>query len=125
MLPLEKAQFIEKSVGYAGSLWVQRFHTLWNHRDVTFFVQQDRVGAVPKGDDPFERSNRWALYSALGHGIDRLRLILLWDGKVRDARGGAYHMLQTVRAHGGQVEHVDTSKFEFWTEAVASGLYPP
>ncbi len=115
-LPLEKAAFIERSAAHAGGRWVRRFHALWNHPDVDFLIQEDRVGPVPKGDDAYERSNRWALYSALGHGIDRLRLILLWDGRIGDARGGAYHMLKQVQSHGGQVERVDTTKFKFWKD---------
>ena len=121
-LPLAKAKFIERSVGYAGGTWVQRFHALWNHPDVTFLIQEDRVGPVPKGDEAYARSNRWALYSALGHGIDRVRLLLLWDGKISDVRGGAHHMLQQVQSHGGQVEILDTSKLEYWYEK--SGLIP-
>ncbi len=115
-LPLDKAEFIERSVAYAGGKWVRRFHALWNHPDVNFMIQDDRVGPVQKGDDAYERSNRWALYSALGHGIDRLRLILLWDGRIGDARGGAHHMLRQVQSHGGQVERLDTTKFEFWKD---------
>lgn len=121
-LPLAKAKFIERSVGYAGGKWVQRFHSLWNHPDVTFLIQEDRVGPVPQGDEAYARSNRWALYSALGHGIDRVCLILLWDGKISDVRGGAHHMLQQVQSHGGQIETLDTSKLEYWYEK--SGLIP-
>ncbi len=121
-LPLAKAPFIERSVGYAGGDWVQRFHYLWNHPDVTFLIQEDRVGPVPKGDEAYERSNRWALYSALGYGIDRVCLILLWDGRRAGARGGANHMLQQVRSHGAQIEVLDSSKFEYWHEK--SGYVP-
>ena len=121
-LPLAKAEFIERSVGYAGGKWVQRFHALWNHPDVTFLIQEERVGPVPKGDDAYERSNRWALYAGLGHGIDRLRLILLWDGRISEVRGGAHHMQQEVQSHGGQVELLDTSKLEYWYNK--SGFVP-
>lgn len=113
-LPLAKAKFIERSVAYAGGDWVERFHRLHNHPRVKFLIQEDRVGPVPEGDDAYERSNRWALYSALGHGIDRLRLLLLWDGVLQEERGGAYHMLQQVKSHGGQCEILDTTKFDYW-----------
>jgi hypothetical protein len=38
------------------------------------------VGAK-QGDDVHERNNRWAFYSALTRGIDKVRLIAVWDGK--------------------------------------------
>lgn len=122
-LPFAPAQFILESVSFAGDNWVSRFYTIQNHPNVSFNLQPDRLGDVPIGDNAFERNNRWALYSTLMYGIDRVRLIVLWNGKGGDAPGGTGDMVHQVRHLGGVVEHIDTTKFEYWktrTEVLAS-----
>jgi hypothetical protein len=73
------------------------------------------VGSPKAGDDLFERNNRWALYSSLGKGIDKLRLIALWNThgdkpKDRDARL-VQHMIDLTRELGGTIEQISTSKY--------------
>ncbi len=114
LLPFAEPKFIEQSVSFAGDSWVQRFYTIRNHPDVSFQFQLDRVGPLPLGDNSFERNNRWALYSALIYGIDRVRFIALWDGKGGDGPGGTGHMMAEVRRLGGIAEHLDTNKFDYW-----------
>ena len=80
-LPFEPAEFIKQSVSFAGDDWVERFYKIKNHPQVKIHLQLERIGPVPEGEDPFERNNRWALYSSLGYGIERIRLLVLWDGK--------------------------------------------
>lgn len=113
-LPFAQAEFIKESVSFAGDAWVSRFYKVHNHPNITIHLQPDRLGPVPEGDNPFERNNRWALYSTLMYGIDRVRLVVLWDGKGGDAPGGTGHMVQEVRRLGGIVEHIDTTKFDYW-----------
>jgi len=120
-LPFESAQFIEKSVNFAGDDWVERFYEIKNHPQVELNLQPERIGAVPQGSNPFERNNRWALYSGLIYGIDRVRLIVLWDGKGGDGRGGTGDMVKQVRQLGGIVEHLDTTKFDYW-KAQGAGI---
>jgi tetratricopeptide (TPR) repeat protein len=120
-LPFESAQFIEKSVNFAGDDWVERFYRIKNHPQVKLNLQQERIGAVPQGGNSFERNNRWALYSSLIYGIDRVRLIVLWDGKGGDGRGGTGDMVKQVRQLGGIVEHLDTTKFDYW-KAQGAGI---
>jgi len=93
---------------------VARFHSIRRHPNVTVHLQPDRLGPVPKGDNSYERNNRWALYSALTYGIERVRLIVLWNGQGGDGPGGTGHMVQEVRRLGGIVEHLDTTKFKYW-----------
>jgi tetratricopeptide (TPR) repeat protein len=114
LLPFSEAKFIEESVSFAGDEWVERFYNIRNHPNVSFQFQLDRVGPLPEGDNPYERNNRWALYSALIYGIDRVRLIALWNGKGGDGPGGTGHMVQEVRRLGGIAEHLDTTKFDYW-----------
>lgn len=62
----------------------------------------------------YERNNRWAFYSALLRGIDKLWLVALWDGKMEPCKDlDAYlvqHMVQLMRENGAQVEHINSSK---------------
>jgi tetratricopeptide (TPR) repeat protein len=113
-LPFNEAAFIEESVSFAGDDWVARFHSIRRYPNVTVHLQPDRLGPVPKGDNSYERNNRWALYSALTYGIERVRLIVLWNGQGGDGPGGTGHMVQEVRRLGGIAEHLDTSKFKYW-----------
>ena len=110
-LPFAPAEFIEQSVRFAGDNWVERFYQIKNHPHVTLSLQPDRLGKVPEGYNAFERNNLWALYSSLIYGIDRVRLIVLWNGKGGDGPGGTYDMLRQVSQLGGIVEHIDTNKF--------------
>jgi tetratricopeptide (TPR) repeat protein len=113
-LPFEPAEFIEKSVSFAGDEWVERFYKIKNHPNVALNLQLDRLGPVTEGNNPFERNNRWALYSSLMYEIDKVRLVVLWDGKGGDGRGGTADMIKQVRQLGGIVEHLDTTKFDYW-----------
>ncbi|NET59282.1 MAG: hypothetical protein F6K47_25025 [Symploca sp. SIO2E6] len=113
-LPFEPAEFIRNSVDFAGDQWVKRFYTIVNHPNITTNLQLERLGKVPSGDNPYERNNRWALYSTLMYGIAKVRLVVLWNGKGGDAPGGTGDMVQQVRQFGGVVEHIDTTKFDYW-----------
>ncbi|TRU87081.1 MAG: DUF4071 domain-containing protein [Microcystis novacekii Mn_MB_F_20050700_S1] len=120
-LPFESAQFIEESVSFAGDDWVERFYRIKNHPQVVLNLQPERIGPVRKVSNAFERNNRWALYSSLIYGIERVRLIVLWDGKGGDGRGGTGDMFKQVRQLGGIVEHLDTTKFDYW-KAQGAGI---
>jgi hypothetical protein len=101
-------------VSPGGEQWVERFYRMRNHPLVDEFYQPDQVGLPKEGDNVHERNNRWALYSALGRGIDKARLIALWDGKNDlaqdlDARL-VKHMVDLMRDTGGLVEHINPFK---------------
>lgn len=118
LLPFSEAEYIKEAVSFAGDEWVTRFYNLRNHPDVTICLQPDHIGPVKEGDNVYERNNRWALYSALIYGFDRVHLIALWDGRVSDAfdHDGQLvsHMVQEMRHRGGVVEHLNTTKFDYW-----------
>jgi hypothetical protein len=83
---------------------------------VNEFYQPDCVGLPKEGDNLHERNNRWALYSALARGIDKVRLIALWDGKAEaprdlDARL-VRHMVDLMRDTGGIVEQINPIKLK-------------
>jgi tetratricopeptide (TPR) repeat protein len=114
-LPLAESAYIRQFVSPGGDAWVDRFYKVRNHPLVEEFYQSESVGAPKPGDDPYERNNRWALYSSLGRGIDRLRLIALWNTqgdkpKDRDARL-VQHMIELTRELGGSIEQISTAKY--------------
>ena len=119
-LPFAPAAFIQDSVSFAGDGWVERFYDITNHPKVTLHLQPDRLGSLPEGVDAYARNNCWALYSTLMYDIKRVRLIALWNGKGGDGPGGTADMLQQVRQLGGVVEHLDTTKFDYWKQGQAS-----
>ena len=114
-LPFYQPEFIQDSVSFAGDDWVARFYKIQHHPNLTMHFQPERLGAVPDGDNAYERNNRWALYSTLMYGIERVRLVVLWDGKEGNA-GGTGDMVRQVRQLGGVVEHIDITKFMYWNK---------
>jgi tetratricopeptide (TPR) repeat protein len=114
LMPFPEAEFIQDSVSFAGDEWVSRFYNIRNHQNVSMQFQTDRLGPLPVAENPYERNNRWALYSALIYGIDKVRAIALWDGKGGDGPGGTGHMVAEVRRLGGIAVHLDTTKFDYW-----------
>ncbi|NTW12738.1 MAG: DUF4071 domain-containing protein, partial [Anaerolineales bacterium] len=79
--PATEAPYVRDFVSPGGEGWVERFYRMRNHPLVDEFYQPDQVGLPKAGDHVHERNNRWALYSALTRGIDKVRLVALWDGK--------------------------------------------
>jgi len=112
--PVPEASYVRDFVTPGGEQWVERFYKMRNHPLVDEFYQPDQVGLPKDGDNVHERNNRWALYSCLTKGIDKLRLIALWDGKGEaprdlDARL-VKHMVDLMRDMGGQIEHINSTK---------------
>jgi len=112
--PFAEAPYVRDFVSPCGDQWVERFYKLRNHPLVDEFYQPEQVGLPKDDDDVHERNNRWALYSALVRGIDKARLIAVWDGKGEtskdlDARL-VKHMVDLMRDTGGIVEHINPFK---------------
>lgn len=112
--PLFEGPYVRDFVSPGGDGWQERFYKLRNDARVREFYQPDCVGLPKEGDNVHERNNRWALYSALSRGIDKVRLIALWDGKADaprdlDARL-VKHMVDLMRETGGIVEQIHPSK---------------
>jgi len=113
--PLRDADYIREFVSPGGDEWVERFYKVRNHPLVEDHYQIERLGQLKEGDDLYERNNRWAVYSSLQRGIEKVRLIALWDGRPagkmdRDGRL-VKNMVDTMREVGGQVEHINSAKF--------------
>lgn len=113
-LPFEEGRYIKEAVSFAGDKWIERFYALRNSPDVTIRLQGEHLGLVKMGDNIFARNEKWALYNSLVYGIDHVRLIALWDGQVTGTPGGPDSMVEQVRHMGGQAEHLNTTKFDYW-----------
>jgi len=112
--PAVEAPYVRDFVSPGGEPWVERFYKMRNHPLVDEFYQPEQVGLPKEGDNVHERNNRWALYSALLRGVDKARLIAVWDGKNEiskdlDARL-VKHMVDLMRDTGGMVEHINPYK---------------
>jgi hypothetical protein len=123
--PLSEAPYVREFVIPGGEEWVERFYRMRNHPLVEEFYQSDCVGLPRQSDNVHERNNRWALYSALVRGIDKVRLIAFWDGKGEastdlDARL-VKHMVDLMRHLGGMVEQIHPAKL---ARAITSALAP-
>lgn len=123
--PLPEAQYVRNFVAPGGDLWTERFYRNRNHPLCDECYQPDHVGAPRAGDDIHERNNRWACYSALARGVDKMRLIAFWDGRSEvsddlDARL-VKHMVDLVRDMGGQIEHINPNKMYTEPQDVATG----
>ncbi|HEX2996779.1 MAG TPA: tetratricopeptide repeat-containing protein [Anaerolineales bacterium] len=112
--PMPEAPYVRDFVSPGGEHWVERFYKMRNHPLVDEFYQPDCVGLPKEGDNLHERNNRWALYSALARGIDKVRLIAVWDGKGEvctdlDAHL-IKHMVDLMRDTGGMIEQINPMK---------------
>jgi hypothetical protein len=116
-LPLSEASYIRDFVNPGGDSWVERFYKVRNHPLASQRFQEERLGPPKPGDDVYKRNNRWALYSSLISGIDKVRLIALWDGKASEALDRdvrlVKHMVELMRDTGGIVEQINPTKFTF------------
>ncbi len=113
-LPCSEADYIDANVIPGGNQWVERFYQIRNNRDVNIYYQANRLRPAKKGVDPYERNIRWTLYSSLILGIDKVRLIALWDGLAdanQDKDGKLVSgMVAQMRQMGGMVEHLNITK---------------
>lgn len=112
--PTAEASYVREFVSPGGEQWVERFYRMRNHPLVDEFYQPDQVGLPKEGDNVNERNNRWALYSALVRGIDKVHLIAVWDGKNEPSKDlDAHlvkHMVDLMRDIGGMVELINPFK---------------
>ncbi len=113
-LPFVESRYVDYWISFAGEEWTTRYYAIRTNPDITIRLQIDHIGKLKRGDDPYERNERWTLYSSMIHGTHQMRLILLWDGVVDDIKGGPDNMLAEVRYMGGRYTHLNTTKFNYW-----------
>jgi len=119
LLPLPEPEFIATSVLPCadGESWRARYLALRERLTLAPRIMPDALGPPPRDSngnptDPFERCNRWLLYSALAQGLDRLHFICLWNGNGGDGAGGTAHMVKEVTRRTSRITWLDTR--ELW-----------
>lgn len=113
-LALPREKFMEESVEYAGTDWVERFNALYKKLPKYFLSQTKALPKwLQKKEDYsiWERNNLWMLNSALVCGGIQLTLIALWDGKGSDKPGGTNDMVVGAKGRGGKTVVIDLNKF--------------
>lgn len=110
LLAFEEATFLARSVDFAGGDWRQRFFGVKAHPRTRIRLAPDVLGPLPRGVDPYERTNLWLLESALAFGAEKVEFICLWDGGGGDGPGGTRHMVAEVKRRHGRVHWLNTNK---------------
>ena len=117
LLPLPEPEFIAASVLPCtdGEFWQRRYLALRARLTLPPRIMPDELGPLPREcngnpTDPFERCNRWLLYSALAQELDRLRFICLWNGGGGNGASGTADMFRQVTRRTGQITWLDTRK---------------
>ncbi|MBP6899707.1 MAG: DUF4071 domain-containing protein [Burkholderiaceae bacterium] len=107
--PFAEPQFLQQSVSARGEAWLKRYDALRGRLDAEqpLLAAPEALGEPRAGIDAFERCNQWLLATGLAHGLDKLRLIALWDGAAGDGPGGTQHMVQVVRSRTGRAVIID------------------
>jgi hypothetical protein len=110
MLPVAESEFAKLSLlpVLDGAAWQSRYRAVAARLDAPPREAPEVLGALAEGEDAFVRGNRWLLDTALAFGAERLRCICLWDGGGGDGPGGTRHLIDAVRAVGGDVQWIDT-----------------
>ncbi len=115
LLPSPEPEFIAASVlpSSAGEVWRRRYPALCGHLRRAPRIMPDALGPLPLDShctpgNPYERCNRWLLYSALSYGLDRMHFICLWDGGSGDGAGGTAHMVEEVKKRTSRITWLDT-----------------
>jgi hypothetical protein len=112
-LALPKDEFIEASVEFGGTQWVDRFNRLYEKLPNKELSQASDLPEWLQDEDAYsvwERSNLWMLESALKEGGNNTTLIALWDGKGGDGVGGTEHMVKEAAERGAKTIIIDTKK---------------
>ncbi|WHZ22232.1 MAG: hypothetical protein OJF47_001344 [Nitrospira sp.] len=110
LLPLPEPEFIQRSIlpSVGGDRWRERFYRLKVGLKNDPHIMPDELGPLLQDMNPFERCNQWLLYTALSHGLSRVRFLCLWDGGGGDGPGGTAHMYNEVNRLTGQVTWIDS-----------------
>ncbi|MES2564066.1 MAG: hypothetical protein V4637_15235 [Pseudomonadota bacterium] len=104
-LPFDELQFIERSVNFANSDWPARYRAVIAKAQL--FIATRELGALPPGNDPFERNNLWMLHEAHAIRGANIVFICVWNGEEGDGPGGTRHMMDLVRHAGGVAHWID------------------
>ena len=104
-LAFPEIEFLRRSVAFAGTDWVRRFHLVAARAQVDVFSPDSPIARTTS--DPYERANLWMLEEARRLGGQDLVFLCVWDGEGGDGPGGTAHMVRTIEDAGGSVARID------------------
>jgi tetratricopeptide (TPR) repeat protein len=109
--PFAEPEFIRRSVVRCGEAWRQRYLAVRQRLEGSPRAAPEELGEPPAYAEPgypYERCNRWLLYTALAWGVEKVHFVCLWNGAAGDGPGGTAHMYEEVAQRTGQVHWIDT-----------------
>lgn len=114
--PCSEPEFIERSIlpSVNGEKWRKRYYRIRNHPlCMPVRSMPTCLGPLSRSHDgnemnPYERCNRWLLYSALIYGIEQVQFICLWNGSSGNGPGGTASMYKEVQRRTGDITWLDT-----------------
>jgi tetratricopeptide (TPR) repeat protein len=113
--PFSEPDFIQNSVVRGGVMWRQRYYQAKERLAAPIRCAPDALGPPPPNSHstyPYERCNLWLLYTALAHGVKKVRFLCLWNGEGGDGPGGTAHMYNEVNRRTGRVTWIDIRKIK-------------
>jgi hypothetical protein len=102
-IPESEPKFLQHSVSFAGLHWHERFFAIVRHPEVEYRIQPEALGDPPPNSDIYDRNNRWLTYTAMAYGLERLRVLCLWNRQAGDGRGGTEDMVKLAGAVAGAI----------------------
>jgi tetratricopeptide (TPR) repeat protein len=109
--PYAEPDFMLRSVVRCGEHWRQRYLETRQKLGQPILSAPQELGEPPGFAEqgyPYERCNRWLLYTALAWGVEKVHFVCLWNGGGGDGPGGTSHMYEEVAKRTGQVHWIDT-----------------
>jgi len=104
-LPFDEPTFLETSVSFANDRWPDRYRAVIARS--RRFMAPEVLPPLPARGDPFERVNLWMLDEARRLGGANVVFICVWNGAGGDGPGGTKHMMDAMRAQGGDIVWID------------------
>jgi tetratricopeptide (TPR) repeat protein len=109
--PFDEPEFMQRSVVCSGDDWRHRYFAAKSGLAGPIRTAPQALGEHPRNlgsGYAYERCNLWLLFTALAHGIEKVRFICLWNGAGGDGPGGTAHMFKEVQRRTGKVDWIDT-----------------
>jgi hypothetical protein len=100
-IPESEPNFLQNSVNFAGADWRERFFAVVHRPEVDYRVQPQALGDPPPNSNIYDRNNRWLTYTAMAYGLDRLRVLCLWNRQSGDGSGGTEDMVKLASEIAG------------------------
>jgi hypothetical protein len=95
-IPESEPKFLQNSVSFAGPHWQERFFALIQRPEVDYRIQPEALGHPPPNSNIYDRNNRWLTETAMAYGLDRLRVLCLWNRSSGDGAGGTEDLVRLV-----------------------------